>query len=88
MPNSLSAEKRLRQNHKQRIRNKSHKTAMKTQIKKFFAAVEEKSPDVETILALTYKSIDQVAAKGIIHKNKAARIKSRLTIFKNKSFNQ
>ena len=63
MPHSLSAEKRLRQNGKRRIRNKSHKSAMKTQIKKLFKAIEEKSPDVETVLALTYKRIDQVAAK-------------------------
>jgi small subunit ribosomal protein S20 len=78
MPHTKSAEKRLRQSEARRVRNKSHKSAMKTQIKKLFVAMKDEKADKSAALSATFKSIDQVAAKHIIHKNKANRIKSRL----------
>jgi len=79
MPNTRSAAKRLRQNEKLQKRNKSTKSAMKTQIKSVLAAVA--AGDLEKA-ELEYRDasrkLDRAGAKGIIHKNKASRGKSRL----------
>ena len=67
MPNSLSAEKRLRQNKVRQSRNKAIKSAMKTQIKKVVAAAE--SGDVEaaeTEFKLAAKKLDQAGAKNCL----------------------
>ena len=68
MPNLPSAKKRLRQSVKRTLRNQIAKTRIKTETKKAIAG--------ETNLAVSV--IDRAAAKGIIHKNAAARKKSRL----------
>lgn len=73
MPNIKSAEKRLRQNVKRRLRNMAVKSAMKTAIKK---AISAKGADAALKEAIS--AIDRAAAKGVIHKNTAARKKSRL----------
>lgn len=79
MPNTRSAAKRLRQNEKLQQRNKATKSAMKTQIKSVLAAVA--AGDIEKA-ELEYRDasrkLDRAGAKGIIHKNKASRGKSRL----------
>ena len=69
MPNLASAKKRLRQNEKKRLRNTIAKTRIKTELKK---AVESGQG------AEAFSAIDRAAAKGIIHRNAAARRKSRL----------
>lgn len=79
MPNNASSEKRLRQNKVRQARNKTIKTAMKTQIKKVTAAIS--AGDValaETEFKLAAKKLDKAGAKNIIHKNAAGRKKSRL----------
>lgn len=79
MPNSASASKRLRQDKVRAERNKSLKTAMKTKIKKIRKSIE--AGDIEAAEAafpVAAKSLDKAAAKNVIHKNKAARKKSRL----------
>lgn len=79
MPNSASAEKRLRQNKVRHARNKAIKSSMKTQIKKVVAAAS--SGDVataETEFKLAAKKLDQAGANNVIHKNAAGRKKSRL----------
>ena len=68
MPNLKSAKKRLRQNAAKQLRNQIAKTRIKTEIKKALAGAENEA----------VSNIDRAAAKGIIHKNKAARQKSRL----------
>ena len=79
MPTSKSAKKRVRQNIKCRLGNRSHKSALKTQIKKFLLAIQSKNiADAEKHFSLTTKHLDKVATKGIIHKNTASRKKSRL----------
>ena len=62
------------------MRNRARKSAVKTQIKKYLqVAKQTKNPEnIETELRLTQKRIDQLAAKGVIHKNAAARKKSQL----------
>ncbi|MFQ5964818.1 MAG: 30S ribosomal protein S20 [Candidatus Scalinduaceae bacterium] len=85
MPTSKSAKKRVRQNIKRRMRNRGHKSALRTQIKKFVLAVRNTNiEDAENHLSLTTKKLDKIAAKGIIHKNTASRKKSRLTKALNK----
>lgn len=85
MPHSKSAFKRMIQNEKRRLINKSHKSEMKTQIKKFLIALKEPNENLGKMLSQTFKVLDQVAAKKIIHKNTADRIKSRLSLRMNKA---
>ncbi len=79
MPNLRSAKKRLRQDVKRRARNRWRKERVKLAVKDLDDAL--KSGDkakAEECLKVAYKQLDQVAAKGTIHKNTAARHKSRL----------
>ena len=79
MAHSLSARKRIRQNVKRRARNRWRKGRVKDVLKDFEAAIAagDKAKAAEAINTV-YKTLDQVAAKGTIHKNAAARKKSRL----------
>ncbi len=78
MANSPQAKKRARQNDKARLHNASLRSMVRTYIKKIVAAIE--AGDVEAA-KLAYTAavpvIDRMADKGILHKNKAARHKSR-----------
>jgi small subunit ribosomal protein S20 len=77
---SLSAKKRVRQNIKSRARNRARKEVIKDQTKAFTAAAS--SGDLgkaETELRQLTRRLDKVAAKGTIHKNTAARRRSRMT---------
>ena len=79
MPNTKSASKRLRQAEVREARNRSIKTAMKTQIKKVIAAVGEGDiAAAEEQYKLASKKLDRAGSKIIVHKNAAARKKSRL----------
>ena len=79
MPNTKSANKRLRQNVVLRQKNKSAKSAVKTQMKKVIAAAEAGDiATAETEYVQAAKRLDQAGAKRIIHKNAVARQKSRL----------
>ena len=79
MPHTKSAKKRLRQNEKRRLRNRSTKSAIKTQIKKVLAAAKGgTAEELRTQLNLAAKKLDKAAAKRIIHPNLAARKKSQL----------
>jgi small subunit ribosomal protein S20 len=80
MANHKSAEKRVRQNIKRNEINRSNRSALRTQIKKLRTALagEDKAQSGE-LLAPTVSMIDKAVNKGIIHKNTAARYKSRLT---------
>lgn len=79
MANSRSAEKRIRVNRKKREQNASTKSALRSTIKRFEVALEQDPTNAPAHLQKAYKALDQAAAKGIIHKNAAARKKSRLT---------
>lgn len=79
MPHTKSAKKRLRQNLKRRARNRAVKSALRTQVRKVREAIEAGDlAKAEAEFRLAAKKADQAAAKGVIHRNKAARIKSRL----------
>jgi small subunit ribosomal protein S20 len=80
MPNTTSAKKRLRQNEARRARNRSMKHALRTQCRKVLEAVA--AGDVaksETEFRLAVKNLDRAGARKIIHRNAAARTKSRLS---------
>ena len=78
MPNIKSAKKRVKLTKKQNQRNTSFKSSLKTAIKKFLAAIETKADNAETLYNEVCCMIDKAAGKNIMHKNAAARKKSRL----------
>ena len=80
MPNIKSAKKRLKQSIVRRERNRSAKRAIRTECKKVIAAVKAGQPEqAEAELRTTAKLVDRCAAKHVIHRNAAARTKSRLS---------
>ena len=79
MAHSLSAKKRMRQNTKRRARNRARKEAVKLQIKSFNVAVHSDATKAETELRKVVRQLDKAASKHTIHKNTAARRRSRLT---------
>lgn len=80
MAHSLSAKKRVRQNIKRRARNRARKELIKAQTKGFTAALATGDfGKAETELRKAVTRLDKVAAKNTIHKNTAARRRSRLT---------
>lgn len=81
MPNIKSAMKRDQIGKARNARNKADKTALKTTLKKFDAAVAEGNKDAAvSTYKVAVKSVDRAAAKGLIHKNNAAHKKSSMTI--------
>ncbi|HHW24155.1 MAG TPA: 30S ribosomal protein S20 [Clostridiales bacterium] len=80
MPKSRSAKKRVLLTAKRTLRNRMTKSAMKTAIKKFLAAVQANNYDAAiAAYKVAIAKIDRAATKGIIAKNNAARKKSRFT---------
>ena len=80
MANTKSAEKRHRQNVKQRERNRAHRSRLRTAIKGLRTAVDNGDAErANTLLADTLSVIDKTAQKKVIHANTASRYKSRLT---------
>ena len=80
MANHKSAEKRVRQNAKRNDINRSNRSKLRTQIKKLRSAVAASDKKLSgELLNPTVSTIDKAVNKGIIHKNTAARYKSRLT---------
>ncbi len=79
MANIKSQIKRNRQNEAARERNKSVRSALKTSVRRFQAAVEAGNADeAKTLAADTTKKLDKAASKGVIHKNQAANRKSAI----------
>jgi len=79
MPITKSAKKALRQNATRRARNLKSKRNMKDVVKQFRKLVEQKkSEEASALLSRVYKTLDKTAKKGVIKKNTASRLKSRL----------
>ncbi|MDJ1173500.1 30S ribosomal protein S20 [Roseofilum capinflatum] len=86
MPNIKSAIKRVQIGERNRLRNKSYKSAVRTLMKKFFTAVEEqaaspspeKAQEIQTLMNQAYSKIDKSVKRGVIHRNTGARRKARL----------
>jgi len=80
MPNTKSAQKRLRQNVANRQRNRSVKRAVRTQCRKVREAIKAGDAEqAENEFRLAAKKLDRAGARNIIHRNAAARVKSRLS---------
>ena len=81
MPNIKSAKKRVKVIATKTLRNKAINSNLKTTIKKAEAAIDGSADDRAAAVSLAMKKIDQAAAKGLLHKNTAARKKAvvRLT---------
>ena len=77
MPNSKQAAKRLKQDDNRRIRNKSTRTAMRTAVKKVLNATTKE--EAQAALPTAMKKVDKAMKNSVVHKNAAARIKSRLS---------
>jgi len=76
---SLSAKKRVRQNEKRRARNRHRKTLIRDGVKELTAAITKGDfAKVDDQFKKVAQTLDRVAAKGTIHKNTAARKRSRL----------
>ena len=81
VPNIKSAKKRVKVIEKKTLINQQHKTALKTAVKKFEAAVEAGNVDEAKVLFnAAVKKLDQSVGQGILHKNNAARKKSQLAL--------
>jgi small subunit ribosomal protein S20 len=81
MPNHKSAEKRVRQNEKRRDINRGNRGRLRTGIKKLRAALESgDTGSAQELLPVTVSLIDKAVQKGVLHRNAAARHKSRLTV--------
>lgn len=78
MPNIKSAIKRVNVTKTKTLQNKMVKTKVKNSIKKFEAAVAEESDNLQAQYLETVSQIDRAVSKGVLHKNNAARKKSRL----------
>ena len=81
MPNHKSAEKRVRQNEKRREINRGNRGRLRTGLKKLRAALESgDAGTAQELLPQTVSLIDKAVQKGVLHRNAAARHKSRLTV--------
>jgi small subunit ribosomal protein S20 len=81
MPNNAAAKKRMRQEQKRRAHNRSIKSIVKTEVTKARVAITSSAANTEDAVAAVRAAVselDRAAKKGVIHKNNAARRKSRL----------
>ena len=86
MANHKSALKRAKQNEKRRLRNRTVRGALRSEMKKFITLVEgEDKEQAKVLLSPLHKTIDKAATKGILTKNAASRKKSRVTVMLNKA---
>ena len=81
MPNIKSAKKRVLVSQTKAMQNKAAKSALKTDIKKFEAAVAEGNrSEADVAYKVAVKAVDTAVVKGLLHKNNAAHKKSSMTI--------
>ncbi len=78
MANIKSQIKRNRQNEIRRVRNKGVRSELKSRVKTAVAAADQGTETAEESVRLAVKRLDKAATKGVIHRNEAARRKSRL----------
>lgn len=81
MPNIKSAKKRVLVNETKAARNKAARSALKTDLKKFEAAVAEGNrSEAEGAYKVAVKAVDQAVGHGLLHRNNAANKKSKMTV--------
>ncbi|MBL9089918.1 MAG: 30S ribosomal protein S20 [Planctomycetaceae bacterium] len=80
MPHTPSAKKRLKQSQRRKARNRSVKAELRTEVKKVrSSAAAGNADEAKSNMVSAQTKLDRAATRGIIHKNKAARVKSRLS---------
>lgn len=80
MAHTISALRQYKQSEKRRVRNHGVKSTLRSQMKRVLAAVDKKDAGAsKDALKAAYRMLDRAVTKGVIHKNNAARHKSRLT---------
>ena len=84
MPNIKSAKKRVKVIKKKTLRNKEQKSILRTYIRKFKEAISSNSENVKETFDNAIKAIDKAVSKNILHRNTAARKKSKLAKMFNK----
>ena len=85
LPNIKSAKKRVLVNEAKAAQNKAARSALKTNLKKFEAAVAEGNrSEAEGAYKVAVKAVDKAVGHGLLHKNNAANKKSKMTIKLNK----
>jgi small subunit ribosomal protein S20 len=87
MPNHKSAEKRVRQTERRRVINRSNRTRLRTAMKELRGALGKDNKAAADLLPKTVSEIDKAVQKGVLHRNAAARHKSRLTVRVNQASN-
>lgn len=85
MANTKSAKKSIKVNERRRVRNQAVRSSVKTAVKKTIEAIKSSPTDAEKVARDAYSTIDKAAVGGILHKNAAARKKSRLARRLNKA---
>ena len=85
MPNIKQAIKRVNINRSKNTQNTMRKSALKTSIKKCKTAIESRAEDKQAVFNNTVSAIDKAASKRLIHRNTAARRKSKLARALNKT---
>lgn len=85
MANIKQQQKRVKTNEKRRLRNKSIRSAVRTEIRKFRAAVESGDKEAaEAQLRIASRALDKSVTKGVFHRNNAANKKSKMARAVNK----
>lgn len=89
MATHKSAVKRAKQNSKRRLRNRTVRSAYRSEIKNFLSLIEDKNlEDAKTLLPHIHQIVDKAHSKGVIHKKTASRNKSNLSLALNKALGQ
>ncbi|MBV7434838.1 30S ribosomal protein S20 [Cardiobacteriaceae bacterium TAE3-ERU3] len=79
MANSVQAKKRVKQAEKAHARNASQRSSMRSAVKKVLRSINENDKDAaQKNYTYACSLLDRAAGKGLIHKNKASRLKSRI----------
>jgi small subunit ribosomal protein S20 len=78
LANIKSSKKDILRSKRNRVRNASWRSRLKTEVRKSRAALEDKAPEATTQVLSTARLLDKAATKGVIHPRQAARRKSRL----------
>lgn len=78
MANTRSAKKRMRQNPKRQMRNKRIRTRARSFVKGARQAIESEPQSAEAATAAALRELDKAVSRGVLHRNNAARRKSRL----------
>jgi len=84
MPNTKSAERRMRNSSRKQAANQSVKSRLHTLEKKFIATLEGKKEDAVVALSLIASALDKAVKTGVVHRATASRKKSRLALRLNK----